>query len=69
MPKRRPPPKLAYERWVEAEAHKQERRAWKERDDLIVLIVSKLRTLTLDQLNGVNELADHILLLKRINKP
>ena len=42
----------------------------KERDDLIVWhIVPKLHRLTLDQLNEVNELADQILLLKRINKP
>jgi hypothetical protein len=67
--KRKPPPKTAYERWIEEQAHRQERAVWKARDDLLLLIISKLRPLTTADLNQVNELIDHIMLLKRITPP
>ena len=65
-PEKRPPPSSKYQSRKPGRSRLYD----KERDDLIVWhIVPKLHRLTLDQLNEVNELADQILLLKRINKP
>jgi hypothetical protein len=58
----------AYERWVEEQAHKQRRSAAKLRDDLMVLILSKLPALPTADLNEVNDLID-ALMLARLLKP
>jgi hypothetical protein len=52
--------KTAYERWVEEQAYIQKCRLLKERDDLILRIITKLRILSTEALKEVSQLQDHL---------